>query len=148
MGNVFADPILRAYALSIVVLCLLMAGLGGITAFTRFKRQQVLNREDAGVNGGAQVVEVEHPDVARAKRAHANLIESLVPFIILGLLFFLTGPSKNFARALFTIFVVARLAHAVFYLRAIQPFRTMAFAVGAVVNLVMLVQVLRAILKA
>ena len=50
------------------------------------------------------------------------------------------------ARAPSFTFVAILLFHAVFYVTAKQPLRTLAFVVGAVVNLVMVVQVLRAVL--
>ena len=49
------------------------------------------------------------------------------------------------ARTLFGAFVLTRVFHAVFYLGAKQPFRTIAFGVGALVSLVMTVQVLRVV---
>jgi uncharacterized MAPEG superfamily protein len=47
-------------------------------------------------------------------------------------------------QVLFFLFVGIRLFHAIFYLTAKQPFRTMSFAVGALVNLAMVVEVVRA----
>jgi glutathione S-transferase len=148
MDNIFADPVIRAYAISVVLTIVLLYGLGSYTAAIRAARKLVLNAEDVGVNAGASVGTEEHVDVARIKRAHMNLIENAVPFFAIGLLYLVTEPGKNFARVLFATFVLARIAHAVFYLRAMQPFRTLAFAVGALVNLTMAIQVVRAIIKA
>ena len=105
----------------------------------------VVNPEDVGINGGARVADNDHPDVLRIKRAHINLLENAVPFFAIGLLYCLIGPSFTVAAALFTIFVVVRVLHAAFYLTATQPFRTLSFGVGAVVNLVMVEEVLRAV---
>lgn len=52
-------------------------------------------------------------------------------------------PGVGFAYGLFGVFVGVRVLHAIFYLSALQPFRTGMFAVGALVNIIMLVQVLR-----
>ena len=50
------------------------------------------------------------------------------------------------ARGLMFAFVGIRLLHALFYLNAKQPFRTASFAIGALLNLTMVVQVVRAVL--
>lgn len=91
-------------------------------------------------------VEIEHADVQRIKRAHGNAIENAVPFFVIGFIYTQTSPSMMVARVLFLTFVALRLFHAMFYLTAKQPFRTASFALGALINLAMVVQVLRAVL--
>ncbi len=103
----------------------------------------MVNHEYVGVNPRAQVVEVEHPDVARVKRAHSNAVEAALPFLVIGLIYTQTMPNLTFARVLFAVFVVVRLLHSLFYVNAKQPFRTASFAVGAVSIVIMLVQVIR-----
>jgi microsomal prostaglandin-E synthase 1 len=146
--NAFTDPVFQAYSLAVVAVIVTLYGLGFNTAKIRAERKAVLNPEDVGVNKGAKVVDLEHPDVQRIKRAHLNLIENAVPFFAIGLLYTMTAPSLTFARALFTIFVVVRLFHAFFYLSAKQPWRTISFAIGTAVNVIMIVQVLRTLLPA
>jgi hypothetical protein len=41
----------------------------------RTNARAVVNPEDVRVYADASVVEVEHPDVQRVKRAHLNLLE-------------------------------------------------------------------------
>ncbi len=146
--NAFADPVLQAYALAVCALVVTLAFLGFETARIRAARKQVVNPEDAGLNGNATVADEEHPDVRRIQRAHRNAIETTVPFFAIGFLYAMTGPGATFARILFGLFVVSRVLHAVFYLGAKQPLRTAMFAVGALVNVVMVVQVVRAVLAA
>lgn len=147
MTNLMTQPAFQLYALSSVLLVLIMYSLGFLTAKTRAERKAVVNPEDISVNpGGAVVVEVEHPDVQRIKRAHMNQLENAVPFFILGFLYCLTEPGLLTARILFLTFLAVRLFHAVFYVGAKQPFRTLSFAIGAIVNIVMAVQVLRAVI--
>lgn len=148
MDSIFRDPVFQAYALSVAVLVTALYGLGFHTAKTRAARKIVINHEDVGINGGAKVADLEHVDVQRIKRAHLNLLENAVPFFAIGFLYTLTAPGLGFARALFAVFVVIRLFHAVFYLSAKQPYRTLSFAVGALVNLTMVVQVLRVVVPA
>jgi glutathione S-transferase len=140
------QPVLQLFALSSAVLVLTLYGLGILTARKRNQRKAVLNPEDVKVNSGAKVVDAEHTDVLRIKRAHLNLIENAVPFFVIGFLYTLTDPSMTMASILFFTFVGVRLFHAIFYLNAAQPFRTASFGIGALVNVVMLVQVVRAAL--
>lgn len=148
MDTLLTQPVFASYALSACIVALTMYGLGFNTAKVRAERKIVLNPEDVSVNSGARVGEDEHPDVLRVKRAHLNLIENAVPFFAIGLLYSLTSPGLVFARGLFATFVIVRVFHAVFYLNAKQPFRTLSFAVGALVNVIMVIQVLRAVVPA
>lgn len=148
MDTLLTQPVFASYALAVCVLVVTLYGLGFNTAKVRAERKIVVNAEDVGVNPGARVADNEHPDVLRIKRAHLNLIENAVPFFVIGGLYSLTSPGLALARSLFVIFVVIRLFHAVFYLTAKQPFRTLSFVIGALVNLIMLVQVLRAVVPA
>ena len=147
MENPMTQPVFQAYAVSVCALAITLFGLGAHTAKTRSERKIVVNSEDAGINGGAALGDVDHPDVQRIKRAHTNLIESAVPFFAVGLVYCLTSPNVALARTLFGAFVLTRVFHAVFYLGAKQPFRTIAFGVGTLVSLVMIVQVLRAVVS-
>lgn len=146
MNSLMSQPAFQMYAFTSAALVLIMYSLGFLTAKRRAERKSVVNAEDVGVNPGAQVVEVEHPDVQRIKRAHVNLLENAVPFFALGFLYCLTDPGVTMARALFLTFLAVRLFHAIFYVGAKQPFRTLSFAVGAIVNIIMVVQVLRAVI--
>jgi len=144
MGTLFQQPVFQTYALCAALTIILLYGIGFFTAATRAARKAVVNPEDVKVNAGASVVEHEHPDVARLKRAHINLIENALPFFAIGLLYVHTDPSLLMARILFFGFVGARLLHTIFYVAAKQPFRTLSFAIGAIINIVMVVQVIRA----
>jgi microsomal prostaglandin-E synthase 1 len=146
--NAFADPVFQAYTLAVAIIVVTLYALGFLTAKRRAERKIVVNHEDVSVNRGASVADAEHPDVLRIKRAHLNLMESAIPFFAIGLLYTFTGPSVSLARALFGVFVVARLCHAIFYVSARQPLRTAMFALGALTNVVMVVQVLRTLLPA
>lgn len=146
--NAFNDSILAAYALSVLVVSTTLYALGFLTGKRRAERKTVVNPEDVVVNAGALVADLDHPDVQRLKRAHLNLLESAVPFFALGFLYTLTAPDPTMARALFAIFPLARILHAVFYVTGKQPMRTIAFALGALTNVVMLVQIARALFAA
>ncbi|MDB4966017.1 MAG: hypothetical protein JWN44_1706 [Myxococcales bacterium] len=146
MTTLLSQPVFALYALCSALVILILYGIGFWTAKTRAERKAVVNAEDVKVNNGARVVDVEHPDVQRIKRAHMNALENAVPFFVIGFLYTQTSPSMTVARALFFSFVAIRLLHAVFYVTAKQPFRTATFVVGALINLTMVVQVIRAAL--
>lgn len=145
MTSIFQDPVFAAYALSAAVVVVTLYALSFLTAKTRADRKVVLNAEDAAINGGAKVADAEHPDVARVQRAHRNLVENALPFFAIGFLYTMTAPSLTLARALFAVFALARVAHAVFYLQSRQPWRTISYALAALANLTMVVQVARAV---
>lgn len=134
---------IKVYAIVAVALALQSIALAFGTAAVRTKRKQIVNPEDAAVVKGGKVEAVDHPDVQRVKRAHQNLLENIVPFYAVGLLYALTNPSALGAQAYCYTFLGTRLLHSVFYLWGRQPFRTLAFVVGVLALLGMCVHVLR-----
>lgn len=137
MDTLLASPVFQMYTVSCVILLATLYALAFHTALTRGARRVVVNPEDVALDGRVSVAEVDHPDVQRIKRAHLNLLENAVPFFVVGFLYTLTGPGVAMAAGLFGVFVVIRVLHAAFYLTATQPFRTASFAIGALVNLIM-----------
>jgi uncharacterized MAPEG superfamily protein len=113
------------------------------TGTVRAMKKRFVNPEDAKLNKGEQV-EDEHPDVARAKRAHLNGLENAVPFFAIAYFYAATGPSKNGALIYFGTFTAARVLHSIFYLWGRQPFRTIMFVIGVLCTLGMAVQVIKA----
>ena len=149
MTPLIAQPAFQLYALCSAVLVVVLYILGGLTAKTRAERLKLINPEDVGVNPmGAVVVDVECPEVQRVKRAHLNSLENSVPFFVLGFLYTQTDPGMTLLRVLFFTFVAVRVLHAAFYLTARQPFRTISFGLGMLINLTLAVQVLRAVVPA
>jgi uncharacterized MAPEG superfamily protein len=140
------SPAFQAYALASAFLAVQLLLLAFWTGAVRGNRKQFVLPEDKTVNRAGQLVPTEHPDVLRVKAAHMNALENAVPFFILGALYLSTGATKIGAQAYFFTFLGARLLHTVFYLGAMQPFRTIAFAVGAASLLGMAVHVIRAVI--
>lgn len=136
----------KLYALVSGILAVQLLGLGFWTAATRAKRKTFLNPEDAALSK-VDGAEAEHPDVLRAKRAHANAVENSMLFFVLGALYVATQGSKIGAQAYFFTFLGARLLHSLFYLLGKQPFRTLSFVVGALACLGMAAHVIRAALS-
>jgi uncharacterized MAPEG superfamily protein len=68
--------------------------------------------------------------IGRAKRAHYNAIENLVPFAALVLTAHVTGSNNAATAASATVYFWARLAHFVLMTFAIPTTRTIAFTIG------------------
>jgi uncharacterized MAPEG superfamily protein len=135
-------PAFPALALFSVLLVLKMGAVAFATANARRKAKLVLNPEDTKVNPGSRAASEEAPATLRAKRAHLNDVENIPGFLVLALLFTLAGASATAGWTYFGVYFVARALHTVFYLNAVQPWRTAAFFVGQLAQLGMMVQLL------
>lgn len=82
------------------------------------------------------------PWAARAKRAHVNLLENLVPFAALVLVAHVSGKANEMTALGATIFFVSRLAYAVVYTAGIKIVRTLLFFAGTVGLMLILIQLL------
>jgi uncharacterized MAPEG superfamily protein len=122
-------PVFVAYAITCVVLCLNLLMLCVSSGAIRAKVGVAINPED-GARYGVPVSEFDPPTVARLLRAYRNAEATIYPFLLLGLLFVFTGGKAAIAIPIFAIFVVARIVHSIVYLKAMQPWRTIAFAVS------------------
>ena len=138
------SPALQLYALTSAILGVHLVLLALWTGTARSLKKQFVNPEDSAMLDGA-VVEVEHADVLRAKRAHQNALENAVPFFVIAFLYALTSPAPGAARIYFFTFVGARVLHSVFYLWGRQPFRTLSFGVGVLALFGMAFQVIRVV---
>ena len=116
-----------AYAAAALVLCLNLLVLWVASGGVRARGGVAVNPED-GARYGAPVAEGDPPAVARYLRAHRNGEATIYPFLLLGLIYVLAGGGAMVAIPIFWIFVVARIAHSVVYLKAMQPWRTVSFA--------------------
>jgi uncharacterized MAPEG superfamily protein len=67
---------------------------------------------------------------ARGTRAHANLIENLVPYACIVLTAQAMGVSNPVTHLAGLVFLAARLVHAASYLAGIPVIRTMAYYAG------------------
>jgi uncharacterized MAPEG superfamily protein len=145
MTSFAAQPAFVAYVVTLVVLCLNMLLLWAYSGAVRGKVKATTNQEDAKAN---KLVDVEPPEVARVLRAHANAMASIVPFLLLGLVFVLAGGSLLAAEIVFGVFTVARLAHSFAYLGGKQPWRSIFFGIGGLATLGLLVLLVKAVVTA
>jgi glutathione S-transferase len=132
------------YAVCAVILFAKMFAISTYQGLHRFRSMSFRNPEDARAVGRAPVTE-EVPQVRRAAQAWLNDLESIPAFFALGLVYVLVGAAPGAAPGLFATFTVARIAHTVSYLLGLQPWRTIAYAVGIVCLLAICVNILRAL---
>ena len=137
------DSVFVVFAICAAVLCLKMLAVGHYTGITRIRRAVYLNPEDAkAFSKMDEFASTEHPDVERGLRAHRNDLESTLPFLAIGLVYVLVGPPALLAKALLIAFTVLRCLFSLFYLRAMQPWRSSSFVLGELCLVIMLVQIL------
>jgi len=139
MNALASLPAFSAYAVSVIALGLNLVGLANATALTRARAGEVINPEDRKINQKASVVYDEGNDqTARYRRAHRNALENTPLFMITALVLTLMGASATIGAALFYPYAGLRILHSVCYVKQIQPFRTMTFALAALIQIVML----------
>ncbi len=145
--DLFHTPAFALYALFAAGLCLLLILIDSVGGGVRAGTKTTLNAEDAGtVSKGAALVAEDPERVARVMRAHRNALANVVPFLVVTFLFVALGASRQWVLGLCSVFTAARVVHALVYIKGLQPWRTIAFAVGQICTGIALVQVVRAAL--
>jgi microsomal prostaglandin-E synthase 1 len=142
------NPAFVVYSVSMIILCLNILALWGYSGSVRAKEKVTLNEEDIATVSKEGTLAPDSPGVARVLRAHRNAADNILPFGILGLLFVLWGGSPLLTGIFCGVFVLARLLHTWAYLGAKQPLRTIAFAVGGLDTLVMVVFLAKQLISA
>src|SRR5882724_13601463 len=133
MHSSFADGSAALPGLGLIGLCgsLLALKIFALGMFQRVQRARagvVLNPEDA--KNGLQVMTTEPVSVARARRAMQNDIENVPMFLLLGLIACLARASSLPLQICVLLFTAARFAHGFFYVRGVQPWRSISYGVG------------------
>jgi uncharacterized MAPEG superfamily protein len=131
--------LLRMYAITAIVLALKMAAISIAQGRARLSAGVFTNPEDAK-SFGAQLASAEAPAVDRASKAWRNDLENIPIFLIIAWIYVYAGLSASAFVIYCIVFMIARIAHTICYLNAIQPWRTVAFTVGALTMLVIMVQ--------
>uniref|UniRef100_A0AAX7VFS9 Microsomal glutathione S-transferase 1 n=1 Tax=Astatotilapia calliptera TaxID=8154 RepID=A0AAX7VFS9_ASTCA len=112
-------------------------------------RKSFSNEEDVARKSAEEKKKLlkTHPDVERVRRCHQNDLENIIPFVIVGLLYALTGPELSVALLHFRIFAGARIFHTIAYIGALpQPSRALSWVVGMLVTFSMAYRVLNTVL--
>lgn len=135
-------PAFQPLVLFSVLLTIKMGAVAFATANARRKSKVVLNPEDTGVNPGSHAEAQEAPETLRAKRAHMNDVENIPAFLVLATILTLAGGSATAGWAYFGAYFAARLLHTICYMNQLQPWRTISFGLGQIVQLGVMVQLL------
>jgi uncharacterized MAPEG superfamily protein len=130
MHELLQDSTMRLYALCAVILVLKMAFTGSATGILRLRRGAYITAEDYAFMGKKPAPPDEA--VERLRRVHQNDLENILPFLIIGFLYALSGPAFGIAAALFVTFTAARLLHTATYVAEMQPWRSVSYEVGQI----------------
>ena len=147
MPDLLSDPVVRLYIVVYILLALKMAVVGSYTSVLRLRRKVYATPEDYELQGLAPRATVDE-EIERVRRAHRNDLENILPFFVVGFLLLMTRPSLTAAAIYLVGFFIARTLHSVFYIRSMQPYRTIAFAAGSVITVAMIVHTLVAVARA
>ncbi|XP_026209795.1 prostaglandin E synthase [Anabas testudineus] len=145
MAVMITNDIFSCFVFYSVLLVIKMYVIAIITGQVRLRKKAFANPEDALRHGGLQYHR-EDPYVERCRRAHVNDMENVLPFLFLGAIYSLTGPSLAVARLHFLVFFVGRVLHTIAYLLALRaPTRSLAYIVAQIPCLSMALQILTAV---
>lgn len=144
MRALLDDPAVRLFGVTYLILVLKMVAVGGYTSYLRIRSNWYATPEDYEFQGVSPRSGVNEA-VERARRAHQNDLENILPFFGVGFLYALTAPSLTAARIYFVGYATARVLHSVFYLGGRQPHRTVAFSVALLLMLGMVLATLVAL---
>ena len=136
----------KLYAICSCILALNLMVLSGMTGAARGKNKSPGNPEDAGKPRDAER-SPDHPAVVRVTRAHWNALENIPIFWAVALIYTLLGASPLGAKVYFITFAAARVLHSFFHVKAIQPFRSIAYGIGSLCIAGMIVQIFMAAFK-
>ncbi len=140
------NPVFLAYVYTSLVLSLNLLAVWISSGAVRARSGVAINPED-GVRYSAPVRELDPPAVARILRVHRNAEAAIYPFLILGLIYVLLGGGASIAVPICAIFAAARIVHSIVYLRGLQPWRTISFAVSTLTLTALIVAILIAVLQ-
>ncbi|WP_447556062.1 MAPEG family protein [Vreelandella sp. EE22] len=132
------------YALAAVLLFVKMWATSLYQGYQRISKMTFKTPEDARM-AGKEPAQEELPQVQKAGKAWSNDLENIPIFLGLGVAYVLVGASSGLAVWLFMIFTLARYCHTLCYLAALQPWRTISYAVGVVCMIIMCVQIVLAL---
>merc|ERR1712002_824479 len=140
MAELIQDEVFMAFTTYAAIVILKMMLMAPITAYYRFTRGAFANEEDVAMKSAEEKKKQlrTHPDVERVRRCHQNDLENIVPFVVVGLLYALTGPELSTALLHFRLFAGSRIVHTVTYVGALpQPSRALSWMLGMLVTLSM-----------
>jgi uncharacterized MAPEG superfamily protein len=136
--------LIRMYAITAIVLAFKMAAISFVQGRARMGAGIFTNPEDAKAFG-AQLAPAEVPGVERASKAWRNDLENIPIFLIVAWIYVYAGLAAGAFVIYCIVFMVARIVHTICYLNAVQPLRTIAFTVGALTMLALMIHLFVAV---
>jgi uncharacterized MAPEG superfamily protein len=144
MEEIAGNLAFKSYAICSSILAVKMILSAFWTGANRQIHQGYVSAEDARVFGrkGVQAGEREAPEVARALRIQRNDLENIPAFFAIGLIYVLSGASAFGAAVYCWTFTIARLVHTIVYMRRLQPWRAICYAIGVMCMFGMVTQII------
>ncbi|WP_095011587.1 MAPEG family protein [Tsuneonella mangrovi] len=146
----FDNPVFATYAVSASLMILLAVATAWITVVQMmrvkggFRAPEDMKKTPLNPTPAADQTAPKEP-VERFRRIMQNHLENIPFFIVIGLLFVLTGPSPALAHWLFYGYVVSRVLHFLAYSTAqIHEVRATFWTIGSVIIIAMCVMVMQA----
>ncbi|HKV55409.1 MAG TPA: MAPEG family protein [Candidatus Binataceae bacterium] len=130
--------LLQIYAITAIILALKMAANSIVQGRARTTAKIFVNPEDARTFGGTTANE-EAPMVQRAAKAWNNDLENIPIFLILAWIYVVAALGSTAFIIYCVVFMLARIAHTICYLNAVQPARTIAYTIGAIATLALII---------
>ncbi|KAG8005847.1 Microsomal glutathione S-transferase 1 [Nibea albiflora] len=149
MEKLMENEVFMAFTTYAAIVTVKMMLMGPMTAYYRITRGAFSNEEDVARKSAEEKKKLlrAHPDVERVRRCHQNDLENIVPFIVVGLLYALTGPHLSTALLHFRIFAGSRILHTIAYVCVLpQPSRVLSYITGLLVTFSMAHRVLSTVL--
>lgn len=144
------DEVFMAYTTYSVIVIVKMMLMSLMTAYFRITRGAFANAEDVASKPVAERKKMlqTDPDVERVRRGHRNDLENVIPFVMVGFFYALSGPQLSTALLHFRLFAGCRILHSIVYVFAFpQPSRALTFLAGFGVTLSMAYRVLSTALR-
>ncbi|KAG7250299.1 hypothetical protein CRUP_028869 [Coryphaenoides rupestris] len=145
LTHTIEGDVMAAFVTYTAVVVIKMMLMSPLTAYFRLTKKAFANMEDTKLSHpveNPQFLRVD-PDVERVRRCHQNDLENIIPFVIIGLMYCLTGPHVSTALLYFRVFAASRICHTVAYVLPLpQPSRALSWMVGMVVTFCMASRVL------
>ncbi|XP_006633566.2 microsomal glutathione S-transferase 1 [Lepisosteus oculatus] len=147
ISQMIDSEVFLAFATYATIVILKMMFMAPLTGYFRMTRKAFANPEDVSLRSKIEDEKKKmlrtDPDVERVRRCHQNDLENIVPFVVIGLLYALTGPDLYSAVLHFRVFVGSRFFHTIAYVTPLpQPSRGLSWMVGMGVTFSMAYRVL------
>ncbi|XP_030592042.1 microsomal glutathione S-transferase 1.2 [Archocentrus centrarchus] len=149
MAELMENEVFMAFTTYAAIVILKMLLMGPMTSYYRITTGSFSNEEDVVLKHSEDKKKLLkiHPNVERVRRCHQNDLENIIPFVVVGLLYALTGPELSVALLHYRLFAGARIFHTIAYVGALpQPSRALAWIVGMLVTFSMAYRVLSTVL--